>query len=168
MQFHPAAEFFPLLEGNEFEQLQEDVRVNGLLEPIVTHEDQILDGRNRWRVCEALGIKPDTVEWDGEAGHPIMFVVAKNIHRRHLTPSQRGIIIARHVLPALEIEAAERKGGRPTKAGPKAAPVSDKGKAAEQEHRLVRAVPSGSSAIPICAGQRSSVWRAVQEQGLGV
>ena len=66
MKFHPAADFFPLLNGKEFEKLKADIEANGLLEPIMVHEDQILDGRNRWLACEDLGIKPDTVEWDGE------------------------------------------------------------------------------------------------------
>ena len=70
MNFHPAADFFPLLEGKDLQQLKDDVQENGLLESIVIHEGKVLDGRNRWIVCEELGIKPRTVKWKGEAGHP--------------------------------------------------------------------------------------------------
>ena len=46
-QFHPLANLFPLIEGDEFAALVEDVRANGLLVPIVLHEGMILEGRNR-------------------------------------------------------------------------------------------------------------------------
>lgn len=53
LSFHPYANLFPLIEGQEFYDLAEDIRVNGLRDPIdlvqVGDEHQILDGRNRYR-----------------------------------------------------------------------------------------------------------------------
>jgi hypothetical protein len=51
-KFHPASDIFPLIEGDEFSALAEDIRANGLLVPIVLHEGMILEGRNRFRACD--------------------------------------------------------------------------------------------------------------------
>ena len=58
MKAHPYADILPLLEGEAFDSLVADIRANGLLEPITIHEGMILDGRNRYRACEAAGIEP--------------------------------------------------------------------------------------------------------------
>ena len=47
---HPAA-VFPIMSGREFDELVEDVRVNGLDEPVVVSSDQLIDGRNQVRAC---------------------------------------------------------------------------------------------------------------------
>jgi len=58
MKFHAAANIFPLLEGDEFEVFKVDIKRHGQREMILTFEGKILDGRNRFRACCALGIKP--------------------------------------------------------------------------------------------------------------
>ena len=58
LQFHPLADIFPLLEGREFDELVEDIRLHGLHEQIVLHDDKILDGRNRYRACQEVGVAP--------------------------------------------------------------------------------------------------------------
>lgn len=106
--YHPAANLFPLLEGAEFDALCQDIAANGLLEPIWLHPDgSILDGRNRYRACQALGIEPRYRRWEGE-GSPVDFVVSLNLHRRHLTPGQRAMLGA-DVLPLKEAEASDRR-----------------------------------------------------------
>lgn len=90
MKFHPLAEIFPLMEGEEFERLSADIKLNGLLEPIWTYEGKILDGRNRWLACKDAGVEPKTREYRGH--NPVAFVIAMNIERRHLTPSQRAAV----------------------------------------------------------------------------
>ena len=52
-EHHPAAALFPLLPigGPEFGELVTDIDAHGLLQPIVLHEGQVLDGRNRYRAC---------------------------------------------------------------------------------------------------------------------
>jgi hypothetical protein len=50
----------------------------------------ILDGRNRYRACHELGIECPSKLWDGS--DPIEYVMRANIHRRHLTPGQRGVL----------------------------------------------------------------------------
>lgn len=108
LEFHPAANLFPMLTGDEYEQLKADIAANGQLEPIWIHPDgRILDGRNRYMACCDLGIEPKVRQWNG-FGSAVGFVVSLNIHRRHLTASQRAAI-ALDVLPMLEAEAKERE-----------------------------------------------------------
>jgi len=107
MKPHRLAEYFPLLEGDEFEQLKQDIAENGQLEPIVTYEGQILDGVNRYRACLEVGMLPDMKEFNGD--DPLSYVISKNIRRRHLDTSQKSMI-ATEMLPELEDKARMRKG----------------------------------------------------------
>lgn len=92
---HPAAELFPLMSETEYAALKEDIAANGLREPIWLHPDnRILDGRNRYRACQELGIKPTYRYWDGQ-GDPVSFSVSMNLQRRHLNESQRAMLAAR-------------------------------------------------------------------------
>lgn len=111
MEFHPVANIFPLLQGEEYEQLKADIVTNGLIEPIWLHPDgRIIDGRNRWRACVDTNTNAKTRVWDGQ-GSLISFVVSLNLHRRHLDSSQRAAV-AVEVLPLLEEEARARQGQR--------------------------------------------------------
>ena len=56
-------------------------------------EDKVLDGRNRARACETAGIEPKTRVYDGT--DPAGYVLSANLHRRHLTASQRAMAIAK-------------------------------------------------------------------------
>ena len=80
---------------------------NGVREPISLYNGQIIDGRNRYRACCDLGITPPTREWDGN-GSPVNFVVSANLHRRHLTTSQKAAVSVA-IKTALETEARERQ-----------------------------------------------------------
>ena len=94
MQYHKVSDIFPLMIGDEFESLKRDIAEHGLLEPIVIHDNQIVDGRNRYRACIELGIETQFIEWKVK-GSLIDFVISKNLHRRHLNESQRAMIAAK-------------------------------------------------------------------------
>jgi ParB-like chromosome segregation protein Spo0J len=96
LEFHPLADAFPLLQGKEFEELVDDIKACGQREPIVLHEDKILDGRNRYLACRALGIEPLIVAFESIAAPddtPEAYVISVNAHRRHLTPEQKQAVL---------------------------------------------------------------------------
>jgi len=110
MKHHKFADIFPMLEGDEFQKLVDDIRENGLLEPITLYDGEILDGRNRYRACIEAGVEPRFV--DIPAGvDPLTFVVSKNLNRRHLSTTQKAAI-GLQLLPYFEEKAKERQGTR--------------------------------------------------------
>lgn len=106
-RFHPACLLFPRLPDADLQALAEDIRQNGLLNPVVTLNGQILDGRNRLAACKMAHVRPRFVEWNRD-GSPLDWVIATNLVRRHLTASQRAVV-AFELLPMLEAEAKERQ-----------------------------------------------------------
>lgn len=87
MEFHKFSGLFPLMAERELADLAADIKANGLREPVVMFEGQILDGRNRYRACELAGVQCRFTEYDGD--DPLGFVVSLNLHRRHLDAGQR-------------------------------------------------------------------------------
>ena len=94
MEFHQCANVFPLMSEQEFGLLCNDIGQNGLLERIWIYDEKIIDGRNRYKACLAVGVEPEFREWQGN-GSLVAFIVSLNLHRRHLSESQRGLIAAR-------------------------------------------------------------------------
>lgn len=92
VQWHPAADVFPWMDDASAAELREDIRKNGVLEPIVFLDGAVLDGRNRYMAARQLGIDYPRVEYEGD--DPFGFVIAKNLHRRHLNESQRAMVAA--------------------------------------------------------------------------
>lgn len=85
MEFHPIANVFPLVEGEEFRELVKDIEKNGQHQPIYMYEGKILDGRNRFRACLEADVEPWIEKWAGS--NPVEFVASLNLHRRHLSSS---------------------------------------------------------------------------------
>jgi len=94
---HPAAELFPMMSDTDLAALTADIEAHGQREPIVLHKGLILDGRHRYAACQKLGVEPRTMEWAGrdDADEIEAYVNSLNLHRRHLTESQRAMIAAR-------------------------------------------------------------------------
>ena len=107
-QHHPAAEIFPMMDEAQLAQLASDIKEQGLLEPISILDDQILDGRNRFRACALAGVKPEFIKVDLDGASATEFVLSKNLHRRHLTTAQRAAL-ALELLPDLQKEAELRQ-----------------------------------------------------------
>ena len=89
LDFHPLANVFPLLDGEEFEALVADIAEHGVRESVVLYEWQILDGRNRYRAAQVACVDCPLATYDGD--DPAAYVVSLNLHRRHLSDDQRRI-----------------------------------------------------------------------------
>lgn len=76
-----------------FGALRDDIREHGVREPIVFLNGAILDGRNRYLCARELLIEYPRVEFEGD--DPLGFVISHNLHRRHLSESQRGVVAAK-------------------------------------------------------------------------
>lgn len=92
LELHPLCTLFPRLSGAEFDALRDDIKANGLRQPIVLHEGMILDGGNRYRACIEAGVEPEFTPFEG--GNLVSFVLSANLHRRHMTPGQQAAIVA--------------------------------------------------------------------------
>lgn len=92
MVLHELCSLFPKIDGEAYEVLKADIKANGLMNPIMLHEGMILDGQNRFRACEELGIEPKFVNFSGS--NILEFVLAQNLHRRHLSAGQSATIVA--------------------------------------------------------------------------
>lgn len=89
-QNHPLAEIFPMLGNGELKDLAEDIKATGLQTPIVIFEEKILDGRNRYAACKLAGVEPAFERYEGS--DPLHHIISLNLHRRHLSESQRAMI----------------------------------------------------------------------------
>lgn len=93
LQQHPLSAAFPAMPEADIESLAEDIKKHGLREPGVLFEEKVLDGWHRYVACERVGVPFKSTELNGE--DPVAFVLSHNLHRRHLTASQRaGAIVA--------------------------------------------------------------------------
>jgi hypothetical protein len=93
---HPFARLFPVLEGEARKALVENIRENGVVEPIVMLDGMVLDGCNRVDAARECGIRFQDIpkrQYDGD--YPLAFVVSINLHRRHLDVSQRAMVAAK-------------------------------------------------------------------------
>jgi hypothetical protein len=100
-EFHELADIVPLMEGEAFAKLTEDIRSKGVLDAIVLYEGKILDGRNRYRALDEInkGLSPTERMAHREIKFeerypdtdPADFVWSKNVARRQLTPGQEAL-----------------------------------------------------------------------------
>jgi ParB-like chromosome segregation protein Spo0J len=96
LKLHPAVELLPHMSEDEFEMLKDDIADNGIQEPVVVHNNTILDGRHRFRAAKELKLKeiPVTIEDKDYSEEDIKsLVLSLNLKRRHLNPGQRTLIV---------------------------------------------------------------------------
>lgn len=114
-KIHPIAAKFPLIEGQEFEDLVESVRQNGLRESVVRAPDgvTIVDGRNRLRACYEARVDPHfrNLGPQYDEDQIVRFIVDHNLHRRHLNAGQKAFL-ALDIESHLAKDAKKRQGQR--------------------------------------------------------
>lgn len=135
---HPIANIFPEMGEDELKALAADIKKNGLQDRIVLHEDKVLDGRHRQKACIMAGVEPGYIGFaalgeDVRKQGPLNYVISRNLHRRHLTTSQRSQI-AVELIPAFQkAEEEARKSAEVT--APKGATSSDAKEAGKEDDK---------------------------------
>jgi hypothetical protein len=117
------------------------------------YEGQILDGRCRYLACQIASVEPKFKDYVGD--DLLGFVVSRNLHRRHLTESQRAIVAAR--LAALKRGANQHSQGLPIGRAAELPNVGERSVARAREvlrdgvPELVTAVEAGKIAVSAAA-----------------
>jgi len=83
-------ELLPPLSDDEYEGLEKDIKINGVLDPIILWNGFIADGHNRYEICKKLGIKTvNTTYIHKESKAEVMkWIIDHQLARRNLTNSQ--------------------------------------------------------------------------------
>lgn len=107
-----ALNIFPEANEEDFNRLLEDIRNNGFdqSQPVIVYEGAILDGWNRYRACQAIGISPAIKTFDGDQSAALQLVMRTN-KRRNLNKGQWATIAveAEDIINALKKEAEDRR-----------------------------------------------------------
>lgn len=95
MEYHETANLFPMMNDDELGGLVNSMSQDGYDKtcPIVLLDGKILDGRNRQKAADIVGIEPCYTEYTGD--DPLGFVIRHNLTRRHLNESQRAVVASR-------------------------------------------------------------------------
>lgn len=107
LQIHPAAKLMPLMTAEEWTQLKIDIEENGQREPVVLYQGQLLNGRNRLKVCRELNIPVRAISLPEEED-PYLHVASLNLHRRQLTTSQKAVVAAK-IMDWIELEPGQKR-----------------------------------------------------------
>lgn len=152
---------FPMMEAGELKELAEDIKANGQIESILIYEGQVLDGRNRLAACGQAGVEPRLQQLDGEIASPVLYVLSKNLRRRHLTVGQRARI-AVAILPMLNEERKERpfpsKNLQSNHADMGASPVGDEVDYPRTVEIAARATEVGGRTISKALARPARIW----------
>jgi len=93
MNQHPLSAAFPAMTPTELDALTADVEARGQRHAIIVYEGQVLDGWHRYQACQRLGLEPLTQPFTGDDAAARALVLTTNLHRRHLTASQRAVAV---------------------------------------------------------------------------
>lgn len=111
---HPLASKFPLIVGEEFDELVAAAERAGRLAAVETSDGLLIDGRNRVRVRDELhrrGVEIDlpVVEWTPSGDETVEeHIWSVNANRRHLTRDQRAALCL-EFLPAIQASRRARQ-----------------------------------------------------------
>lgn len=141
------------MSADDFQALKDDIETNGQREPVMLFDGMVLDGWHRYRACIELGIKPQHFTFGDD--DPVAFVESANLHRRHLTASQRAaaVVAVRAWAPA------KRPAGNK---GAMVAPLSTNKEMATAANVSVRTIKDAKAA------QVAGLGEAVKEGALTV
>jgi len=87
---HRFTELFDELSTQEYQELFNSIRDNGLYTPIVLYNGILVSGRARLKACLELGIEPKVMSLPESTDDKelIYFIIGENSITRNLTPKQ--------------------------------------------------------------------------------
>lgn len=99
----------PPLSPEEYQYLEENILKDGVREPLVVWGDVLIDGHNRYEICQKHGITYKTVNKDFESDEEAeRWIILNQFGRRNLTKFQRSEL-ALKLKPMLAAQAKERQ-----------------------------------------------------------
>lgn len=102
-------DLLPPLTKEEYSQLEENILKDGCQSPIITWNDYIVDGHNRYGICKKHKIEFEELKLAYETKDDIIqWMIDTQLGRRNLTPIQR-IAIAEKYRPIIEKKAKENQ-----------------------------------------------------------
>jgi ParB-like chromosome segregation protein Spo0J len=95
LEIHEVANLFPPMKEADFKELAADIRENGQQDLIlITPDNKIIDGVHRYKALSGMEVKPKCKVVYLSDEELLKLVLSKNMHRRHLTASQRAMVAA--------------------------------------------------------------------------
>ena len=92
------APVLPALPPDEYAQLLDSIRQRGVLQPLlITAEHVLIDGHERWKAIQELGLTRYPLRVLGNLSEPerVELAIRVNLERRHLSVAQRRELAAR-------------------------------------------------------------------------
>ncbi len=121
---------YPEITGEDLEELKNSIKDGyDVRMPIVLYEGKILDGWNRYKICDELDIIPEATMFEGDDQDALDYVIKTN-KRRHLTQSQKACIAVDY-LPLFEAAAKERQVRKPVNSVRELIPQQNLGKSTD-------------------------------------
>lgn len=125
----------PPLSDDEFKRLEKSILAEGVRDPIITWNGTIIDGHNRYTVCQKHGIKFNTAPRKFASRDAAkIWIIENQFARRNLSKYDRSVL-ALQLEPLYAAEAKRRQGTR-TDLVQNSAPSSDSGKTVEKLAKL--------------------------------
>ena len=100
----------PPLTEDEYQRLERSILAEGVRDPIITWNGTIIDGHNRYRICEEHDIKFTTKEKDFESRDAAkIWIIENQFGRRNLSKYDRSVLALQ--LESMYAEEAKKKIG---------------------------------------------------------
>jgi ParB-like chromosome segregation protein Spo0J len=105
-------QLIPPLASDELAQLESNIIQDGCRDPLVTWQDTIIDGHNRYAICKAHGLpfKVITMEF-ADRSHAKEWIIRNQFGRRNLPPYVR-VTLALELESTIAARAKENQGAR--------------------------------------------------------
>lgn len=99
----------PPLSGDEYDRLEKSILIEGVRDPIITWNDTIIDGHNRYHICQEHGIGFKTAHREFESRDAAkIWIIENQFARRNLTKYDRGVLTLQ-LKPLYAAEAKRRQ-----------------------------------------------------------